>query len=475
MIDTNQYVKLIIKGFSFSFLYTIKMENGKGLSPLKVVELFAGVGGFRLGLEGTKERPKKGYKIVWANQWEPSTKAQHAATVYREKFHDGKEPNRMFNEDINKVVDMDQLPIPKHDLLVGGFPCQDYSVARTLSQAVGIEGKKGVLWWAIHKIISRMGKSSPKYLMLENVDRLLKSPAKQRGRDFGIILASLSDLGYAVEWRVINAADYGMPQRRRRVFIMAYKKGSPVYKNLINGNPIEWLINKGVIAEAFPVRPFKMIPLEAKVEGNLASISDDFLLPFENTGLMIDRELMTMKTRPEYSGHQSTLGSILLSDKDVLKEYFIDKDELKRWTYLKNAKKEKRTSSNGFSYSYNEGAISFPDQIDMPSRTIVTGEGGSTPSRFKHVVRQGRRYRRLTTVELERLCMFPDNHTFHPSISNVKRAFFMGNALVVGVIERLGESLLKFHHNRVSIMPANLLGSFSISHSQNTKTRHPSV
>lgn len=451
------------------------MKNGKGSSYLKVVELFAGVGGFRLGLEGTKERPKDGYRIVWANQWEPSTKTQHAAMVYKEKFHGGKEPNRMFNKDINKVVETSPFSIPKHDLLVGGFPCQDYSVARTLSQAVGIEGKKGVLWWAIHKILSRMGRSSPKYLMLENVDRLLKSPAKQRGRDFSIILASLSDLGYAVEWRVINAADYGMPQRRRRVFIMAYKKGSPVYKNLINSNPMEWLIDKGVIAEAFPVRPLKLVPLERKVEGDLASISDEFLFPFENTGLMIDRELMTLKTRPEHSGHQSTLGSVLLSDKEVPKEYFIDKNELERWKYLKNAKKEKRTSSNGFSYSYNEGAISFPDPIDMPSRTIVTGEGGSTPSRFKHVVRKGKRYRRLTPVELERLCMFPDNHTFHPSISDVKRAFFMGNALVVGVIERLGGSLFKFHHNRARTMPANLLGSFSISHSQNTRTRQPSL
>jgi len=84
----------------------------------------------------------------------------------------------------------------------------------------------------------------------------------------------------------------------------------------------------------------------------------------------------------------------------------------------------------------------FPDALDKPSRTIITGEGGSSPSRFKHVIetKDGRK-RRLTPIELERLNMFPDNHT--EGVSDVRRAFFMGNALVVGIIEKLGESLAK--------------------------------
>ena len=198
---------------------------------LKVVELFAGVGGFKLGLEGWrgksassgyKRKLNSNYEVVWSNQWEPGTKVQHAADVFIEKFGD----KQFSNEDISKVLPED---IPNHDLLVGGFPCQDYSVANQLSRSKGIEGKKGVLWWEIHRLISGK-KRKPHYLLLENVDRLIKSPVNQRGRDFALMLASLSDLGYSVEWRVINAADYGMPQRRR-VFIFAFQKIHLYIKN----------------------------------------------------------------------------------------------------------------------------------------------------------------------------------------------------------------------------------------------------
>jgi DNA (cytosine-5)-methyltransferase 1 len=157
------------------------MENNK----LKVAELFAGVGGFRLGLEKYNN-----YEIVWSNQWEPSTKVQHASMVYENKF--GKENHS--NEDINEVVIRNVEEIPDHDVLVGGFPCQDYSVATTLNNSKGLKGKKGVLWWSIHKILEDK-KNKPKYLFLENVDRLLKSPASQRGRDFAVMLKSLDDLG----------------------------------------------------------------------------------------------------------------------------------------------------------------------------------------------------------------------------------------------------------------------------------------
>ena len=418
----------------------------KDKQPLRVAELFAGVGGFRLGLCGTAQKPLQGYKMVWSNQWEPATKVQHAAQVYQKKFHNEEKPYPFFNEDINKIVSLKKMPIPEHDLLVGGFPCQDYSVARTLSHAAGIDGKKGVLWWSIHRILERMDKKAPKYLMLENVDRLLKSPAKQRGRDFGIMLASLSDLGYAVEWRVINAADYGMPQRRRRIFILGYKKSTSLYRSLLQSEPIDWLEKRGVIAKAFPVHfEGQLNLLETKINNNLADITEKFEHKFENSGLMFERKFYTARMKPDYLGPQKTLGSILLSSNEVPREYFIPKAELVRWKYLKGAKKEQRSTKDGFKYSYNEGPIAFPDHLDRPSRTIITGEGGPTPSRFKHVIIQDGKYRRLTPLELERLCMFPDGHTAHPDIGDVKRAFFMGNALVVGVIEKLGRELLSAH------------------------------
>lgn len=172
-----------------------------------VCELFAGVGGFRLGLE--KENPE--WNTVWANQWEPGKKNQYAFDCYVSHF--GKSDNYV-NEDIASI---DKNIIPEHNLLVGGFPCQDYSVART--GAEGINGKKGVLWWQIRDILET---KSPKFVLLENVDRLLKSPAKQRGRDFGVILACFNDLGYSAEWRVINAADYRICSEKKKNIYICY-------------------------------------------------------------------------------------------------------------------------------------------------------------------------------------------------------------------------------------------------------------
>jgi len=407
------------------------MENKK----IKVAELFAGVGGFRLGLE------KSNYEIVWSNQWEPSTKMQHASKVYEERF--GKENHS--NEDINEVVTRNVEEIPDHDLLVGGFPCQDYSVATTLHNSKGLKGKKGVLWWSIHKILENK-KNKPKYLFLENVDRLLKSPAKQRGRDFAVMLQSLNDLGYAVEWRVINAAEYGMPQRRRRVFFIGYHKSTEIYKRLQKSNKTNWLIEKGTIANAFPVEKTNSIQ-EVDLKGDLVEITNNFnkngkLSPFQNTGLLIKGKVFTIKTIPNYDGKRTVLADVLQNG-EVTPEFFIDENDKPKWEYLKGAKTIERKSPDGFVYKYSEGGMIYPDALDNASRTIITGEGGKSPSRFKHVIVSDRGLRRLTPIELERLNMFPDNHTKIDGITNTKRAFFMGNALVVGVIEKIGEELYK--------------------------------
>lgn len=403
-------------------------------NDIRVIELFAGVGGFRIGLE----RASSIFKTVWSNQWEPTTKRQDASNIYCQRFgfigHS--------NEDINTV---DVTDIPDGDLLVGGFPCQDYSVATTLKNSGGIEGKKGVLWWQIHRILS-CHSNPPKYLMLENVDRLLGSPASQRGRDFAIILASLADLGYIVEWRVINAAEYGMPQRRKRTYMFAYKNDSDIAKSFTSAK--DWLYNYGVMANAFKVKNNDFVPSIFKINGSLSEISDSFnknksLSPFKNSGVMINRTVHTVATFPDYQESHVTLGDILLPDDDVPDEFFIPDADIPKWQYAKGGKSEKRINkSTGFEYYYSEGAMAFPDSIDKPSRTIITGEGGAAPSRFKHVIMtESGRFRRLTPVELERLNMFPDNHTL--GASDMRRAFLMGNALVTGIVERLGLELLK--------------------------------
>lgn len=424
-------------------------------SDLRVAELFAGVGGFRLALEGisgdrspdSSERPAAGFKVVWSNQWEPATKTQHASDCYVARF--GETDHSC--EDIALVVEdlrLGRRTVPEFDVLAGGFPCQDYSVAKVLSQATGIIGRKGVLWWDIFRLLEER---RPRHLILENVDRLLKSPASQRGRDFAVMLWSLSSLGYVVEWRVINAADYGFPQRRRRVFIVGHRMDSTDI-----ADPSEWLSRDGVLARAFPIAsPGLLGPMirlddfinhpghETRTE--LAEISSNFGVgttrsAFTGAGVMRKGEVWTTEVTPVQEP-ATLLGEILLPDSDVPQEFFLPRDQLDRWIYLKGSKNELRNGRDGFTYYYSEGRVPFPDSLDQPSRTILTGEGGSAPSRFKHVVKQSRRgLRRLTPVELERLNGFPDGWT-DTGMSNARRAFMMGNALVVGVVHRIGIAL----------------------------------
>jgi len=408
---------------------------------IKTIELFAGVGGFRIGLESIKNH-NKNFEIVWSNQWEPTTKTQHASQIYEKQF--GYENHS--NEDISRVRVLD---IPDHDMLVGGFPCQDYSVASTLKNSHGINGKKGVLWWEIYRILQEKQEKAPKYLLLENVDRLLKSPASQRGRDFAIILSSLNKLNYAVEWRVINASDYGMPQRRRRIFIFASKKDTIFYNNLKNNSIIDNLDSKGLFAKTFPIKKIndeKIIT--KKLNDDLVDITNNFNIDtpkqnaFWETGYMIDGIYYTSRIEVDYSGKYSVLGDFLQDENTVPKEFYIDENELKKWKYQKGSKSIERVNkTTGHKYIYSEGSMSFPDCLNKPSRTIITGEGGASASRFKHVILVNGKYRRLTPIELERLNMFPDNHTI--GVTDTKRAFLMGNALVVGIVERLGDKILE--------------------------------
>lgn len=411
---------------------------------IKVVELFAGVGGFRIGLESASDA----YETIWNNQWEPSTLHQDASLVYKARFGFKGHVNR----DINLVKTEE---IPDHDLLVGGFPCQDYSVAATLSRSGGIEGKKGVLWWQIYRILEEKRGKRPKYIFFENVDRLLNSPATQRGRDFAIILASLADLGYTVEWRIINAADYGMPQRRRRTYIVGYLNNSTVANKIETMD--DWLEFDGVMAQAFPFKVSEKTQSVFDIKGTIQEVSSMFNKgekdsPFRNAGIMFNRHVYSVDAIPVYEGPSQMLGDILVDEDFIPEEFFISEKELPKWQYEKGAKKINRVSKEGFEYVFSEGGMAFPDDLDKPSRTMITGEGGPSPSRFKHVVQTpSGRYRRLIPIEMERLNMFPDNHTYHPEVSDSRRAFLMGNALVCGIVQEIGRSLYRFIYGEAPV------------------------
>ena len=405
---------------------------------LRVVELFAGVGGFRIALEDYPKRKDSDFEVVWSNQFEPRTKKQHDNLVYKNRWPKAHHSE----EDIEDIVKNDIDAVPEHDLLVGGFPCQDFSIANR-SHNKGLEGTKGKLWWSIYKILKKKGAN---YILLENVDRLLRSPSKQIGRDFAVILTCLNELGYAVEWRVINAAEYGFPQRRRRVFILGYKKGSKLYSKIRKTETLEWLIKSGVTAKAFPVKShgkLKLGMLPDTIEGALQTFSNKDAV-FDKAGLLLDGVYCTYKVTPNFKGKYITLGDILLDENQIPESYFISEQDLPKWEKVKGAKAIQRISKHtGKPYIYREGKVAFPDALDKPSRTLLTREGGSYICREKHVIYQNGRYRRLHPIELERLNGFPDDFTKSDQITDIQRAFFMGNALVVGVIKRLGKELVK--------------------------------
>ena len=401
---------------------------------MNVLELFAGVGGFRVGLEKASPR----FKTLWSNQFEPSRKSQDAFEVYNYHFPDSEN----WNEDIATISDERFSALKGQvDLIVGGFPCQDYSVARTKKNEKGIEGKKGVLFW---EIVRATRLSQPKYLLLENVDRLLKAPSKQKGRDFAIMLRAFADLGYGVDWRVINPADYGWCQRRKRVFLFVYRKDTDYFKKqqALTGFGVG---TNGIFEETHETKSEVVRAREHSfnLPEDIVEVSDSFSTQFWNSGSMIEGKVITKELEPKYDGASLVLKDVLEHYSGLPKELYLSEDKVDKFRYLRGAKKFERTNSEGFTYTYSEGAMSLVDSADLPSRTLLTSEGSI--SRTTHLIEDEKGYRLLTALETERLQGFPDNWTQvkfsdgkEVAVSDTRRKFFMGNALVVEVVEYLG-------------------------------------
>ena len=393
-----------------------------------ICELFAGVGGFRLGFD----RFNSGWKTVWFSQQEPLTKAQWAYDCYIQHFGDCLDINGESHTNEN-ISEINKHTIPDYTLLVAGFPCQDYSVAKTLSSSKGIEGKKGVLWWDIYDTIST---KKPPFVILENVDRLIKSPAYQRGRDFGIILSCFCEQNYTVEWRIVNAAEYGGAQRRRRTFIFAYHNDTNYGKHMADIDAEDIVLKEGFMTKSFPIsknHPFT----DTTITTDILSTSDSFAFDFGNAGLMRDGKVVTTMVYSEKEA-PILLGSIL--EQDVDERYYISEDKMPKWEYLKGQKSIPRVSKTGFEYTFSEGAIAFPDPWDRPARTMLTSE--SMLNRSSHVVKDPKtlRLRVLTPIEAERLNGFDDDWT-NTGMAHQPRYFCMGNALVVPMITRMGKVL----------------------------------
>lgn len=402
-----------------------------------VTELFAGVGGFRIALA------QSGLKTVFSNQWEPSTKVQHASACYVHHFGQQNHSNEDITSLVRRHVNGGNNEIPWTDLIVGGFPCQDYSVAKSLNSSRGLEGKKGVLWWDIYKLIQA---NRPSYVFLENVDRLLKSPVAQRGRDFAVMLKTLGSLGYLIEWRDVNAADFGFAQRRKRVFIVATKLD---VTSDLGFDPFQTISTRGILARSLPIRLLDTSVARVRLDSTPGNISESFgkdgvASPFRNAGVYVNGSAFTIPVEARRARKWKVLGDLIRTDL-VDDSFWIDPSRFEEWEALKGAKRiERRHKGSGETYVYAEGAVGFPDSLSSPSRTILTGEGGTSASRFKHVIAVDGRLRRLTPLELERLNGFPDDWTAessHGRIPDTKRAFLMGNALVVGLVAKVGKAL----------------------------------
>ena len=419
---------------------------------MNVLELFAGVGGFRIGLENANPDY---FRTLWSNQWEPSRKSQDAFEVYNYHFPDSEN----INISIADITD-EQFAEMNADMIVGGFPCQDYSVARSKKNEQGIEGQKGVLFW---EIIRATRIIRPRFLILENVDRLLKAPSKQRGRDFAIMLTAFNNLGYSVEWRVINAADYGRSQRRRRVFFFIYRNDIPFahqidqrfeeQEQVFDENRYDdYIFHEGLFATQFPIMntPVKKRHVYYELPEDIVEVSDNFSGTVWNTGVMRHGRYYSIDTAPNYDGEPITLGEILQNEEEVPEKFFInDPAKLEKFQYLRGPKRIERTSADGHTYIYSEGGMSPTDDLNLPGRTMLTSEG--TVNRSTHFLHVNGRYRLITPVEAERLQDFPDNWTALKrlsdgtvtEVSDKMRMFFMGNALVTDIVRKIGEFIVE--------------------------------
>jgi DNA (cytosine-5)-methyltransferase 1 len=354
---------------------------------IKTAELFAGVGGFR---EAIEHGPLANhFEVTWSNQWEPSESAklgdlQHANRVYIEKF--GKHEHH--TDDIHLITDSSkELPerLREIQMLVGGFPCQDYSVAKPKNSAKGIRGPKGVLWWSIERILRD---ARPDYVLLENVDRLTNSPSSNRGRDFAVILKGLDSLGYIVEWRIVNAADYGFPQKRRRTFILAYQERSVAAKIIGSANMDVDLVfdSRGLMAQALPCRPSS----EKRCFDLTQYASDDELgkkykanggkSPFLNAGFLIKGKAWTKAVRAIPPENPISLGQILLKPEvDTIPSnsasFRIAHDFLPKWAYAKGRKNEPRRKAAAIA-----GFIKSELGSDGLSKTDIASAAKRLPS-----------------------------------------------------------------------------------------------
>ena len=369
---------------------------------MNFIELFAGIGGFRYGLEkaGESIQPsiKMGslgqdrsstntnkfngnggriytndnkYQCVYANEWD-----KYAADIYEKNF--GERP------DTRSITDVNVSDIPDHDLLVGGFPCQAFSIA---GKRKGFDDTRGTLFFEIARILQA---KRPRYLLLENVKGLLSHDG---GRTFQIILQTLDELGYDLQWQVLNSKNFGVPQNRERVFIVGHlrEQRRPEVFPIRENEPISG-------GQSEPGQGRTQTEVSATVRGGNMKADHTFIIAKDG--------------KPKNKNYASTLSGGAHSGGNH-----------SDMTMIHNV-------YGGF------GETEFREFKDY-SPTIRTPKGGG----HLPMVKELQTIRRLTPVECERLQGFPDGWT--TGVSDTQRYKCLGNAVTTNVITGIGERLIR--------------------------------
>ena len=378
---------------------------------MKFIDLFAGIGGFRYGLQkveiesesssdhesGASQHGQRAFHCVWSNEWD-----KYASQIYKKHYGEC---------DTRDIRTVDTKDIPDHDLLCAGFPCQSFSIA---GKRLGFEDTRGTMFFEIARIIRD---KRPRYFLLENVKGLL---SHDEGKTFQTILGVLSDLGYEYQWQVLNSKNFGVPQNRERVFIVGHLRET--------SRP-----------EVFPIGESYSISHQTKYA--------------EQAG----RSRISSTIDARY-------GSLRNAGETYL--HYIGGIRGKRDMWLKDDKQNSRNFSQGQRVYSSDGIASTiagnagglggktglyaipvltPDRMEKRQngrRFKNDGDPAFTlTSQDKHGVYDGLNIRRLTPVECERLQGFPDNWT--EGISDTQRYKCLGNAVTTLVITEIGRKLIQ--------------------------------
>ena len=377
---------------------------------MKFIELFAGIGGFRLGLE------KSSHEAVWANEW-----LEKPASIYECNFKE--------KPDGRDIRTIDPATIPHHDLLTGGFPCATFSVAGKRT-GFSSEDTRGSLFFEICRFL-RINRTP--YFLLENVKGLLNHDG---GRTFQIILISLDELGYDIQWQLCNSKNYGVPQSRERIFIVGNLRGKPRPK-------------------VFPLRETNPTYGGDEQEEQEGAESVE-TVQWRRNHL---REFADKKTCHTLTANMGTGGNNVplvrkrktAEDKDTP---FIQPTE--DGFLLKEATKKGYSQEACVGDGVNSVVVRA---VITPDRTHKRQNGRrfkehnepafTLGAQDRHGVQVGSGIRKLTPVECERLQGLPDDFTKYYAdgklVSNSERYERCGRTVTTSVIEAIGRGLHEFY------------------------------